>query len=636
MSVYRDLAVDIPGEHVVIEKRRDGSPAVIKYVLAAPYDRKKGYAQPKRTTIGYQCGENSLKMHPTSQYARIFPDLWEKALAAQPDSFRTEIEDTSPLQAGLFAACQVIQESAGLKELLEESCGCARADALLEEACRLLSQEAKRYSSPEEEEALCPRESKCASRPQTEIQKEQELLFRRKWAARCRKDGADAVWIRIGRCMGDGLDQTGKPPEGEGEKTRKSDAARFWFALTPEGKPISYEIYPEGRPFAEVLESALQFLRECVFLPSGVILDSECCSMDDLSFLSRKDLSFAVMFRGLPREKEQAVLELARRIRLNAEYLLPQTFLFALQQPVRLSEKEDMKAILTVFYDYRQVTGQMTRLLNGVYREMDRLEECLKRGEEAAVKEPYRDLLTVSGQDREVLLQRDGLQKHQERMGVSGIVTSRRMTPQETRGLYESCESFEMLSGSFFCPGDENAKPLALTDAGTRAAGFLASVYWYEIGRAAKSLGLTAGEMAGELLRLEARKVNGVYLVPPLEEGHLEEFFAFFHRDAASVIAETVRQRNSRLLGAEPGTKRRKSGSEETSAQKPADGQERTIRRKPGVPRGTKRGERNQDGTPRRKPGVKAGTKRGFYNQDGSVRKKPGPKPKTDSESGAD
>ena len=40
MAVYRYLKVDIPKEHVTIERQSDGKPALIKYVLEAPYNPK--------------------------------------------------------------------------------------------------------------------------------------------------------------------------------------------------------------------------------------------------------------------------------------------------------------------------------------------------------------------------------------------------------------------------------------------------------------------------------------------------------------------------------------------------------------------------------------------------------------------
>ncbi len=109
--VYRNLVVDIPKEHVTIERQRDGKPALIKYVLEAPYDSKLGYAKPKRTTIGHQCPGSTTTMHPTSQYQQIYPDLWSKVSNEQVKPVVKRI--------GMFSACQAINAKTGLKDILD-------------------------------------------------------------------------------------------------------------------------------------------------------------------------------------------------------------------------------------------------------------------------------------------------------------------------------------------------------------------------------------------------------------------------------------------------------------------------------------------------------------------------------------
>lgn len=45
MAVYRDIKVEIPKEHVTIERQKGGKPALIKYVLSAKFNREKGHAK---------------------------------------------------------------------------------------------------------------------------------------------------------------------------------------------------------------------------------------------------------------------------------------------------------------------------------------------------------------------------------------------------------------------------------------------------------------------------------------------------------------------------------------------------------------------------------------------------------------
>ena len=73
MAIFRNLKVDIPTRHVLFEKHKNSDYPIIKYVIEAPYNREKGYPQPKRVTIGHQCADDPTKMHPTTQFQKIFP-----------------------------------------------------------------------------------------------------------------------------------------------------------------------------------------------------------------------------------------------------------------------------------------------------------------------------------------------------------------------------------------------------------------------------------------------------------------------------------------------------------------------------------------------------------------------------------
>ncbi len=126
MTVYRTLQVDIPKSRVTIEKQKNGKPALIKYVIEAPFNREKGYPEPKRTTIGHQCPDSRTKMYPTSQYKKIFPKKWEELTK----------EKVSPAtkKIGLFTLAQAVNMKTGIKDILDEIYGPETAGALMEQA----------------------------------------------------------------------------------------------------------------------------------------------------------------------------------------------------------------------------------------------------------------------------------------------------------------------------------------------------------------------------------------------------------------------------------------------------------------------------------------------------------------------
>ena len=124
MAVYRDIKVEIPKEHVTIERQKGGKPALIKYVLSAKFNREKGYTEPKRTTIGHQVPGSSTLMHPTSQYKQIFPQKWE--------SISNQKVVPSIKRIGMYAAVQAVNEKTGIRDILEETYGPEKSSSLID------------------------------------------------------------------------------------------------------------------------------------------------------------------------------------------------------------------------------------------------------------------------------------------------------------------------------------------------------------------------------------------------------------------------------------------------------------------------------------------------------------------------
>jgi hypothetical protein len=112
---------------VTIEKQSGGKPALVKYVLEAPYDKEKGYTTPKRTTIGHQCNGSKTTMHPTTQYKQVFPALWEKA--------SKERVKPAVKRIGMFTACQAINSKTGIKDILDSVYGTSDAGSIMDYAC---------------------------------------------------------------------------------------------------------------------------------------------------------------------------------------------------------------------------------------------------------------------------------------------------------------------------------------------------------------------------------------------------------------------------------------------------------------------------------------------------------------------
>lgn len=630
MAVYRNLVVDIPKEHITIERQSNGKPALIKYVLEAPYDREKGYAKPKRTIIGHQCEGSTTTMHPTSQYAQVFPSLWEQVSK----------ENVKPVvkRIGMFTACQAINEKTGIKDTLEAVYGTDQAGAILDYAMYSIihhSDDASVFASKMRNEltySKAPFSDSYYSRLFEEgMSKEQELLLRRRWALQCKEDGADTVWLCIDGsnddCQSKGVDLAEK---GHAKSGKNINIVSFTYAVTPEGKPVTYEVYRGGLVDAKAMKSVLAFILECGIQVSGVILDRGYCNADAIRYLIKHDIAYVIMVKGSPQGYEQILAECGSQIKMNSDYLIPHTFLFGCQKQVQLFKGFRHSDYLTLFYDYRNGSDRITALLKNMYLEMERLEAAISKGEKACVDSKYSKLLSISDEGKKhVEINSKELQSAMDEKGLYSIVTSNKMTPQQVHELYVSRSTSETQYRLIKTQLGYGTARVHYT-AGVRsrfAVGFVASILRYELEKASKGLGRNANQMIQELEKVEAQKLNDIYTYTHIENERLKAFFKALHSNALTLIDESVKFENDRLAGRVPTPRRRKPGPKKGSRHKQYDEQGNSIPRKSGVKPGTKRKDTNVDGTPRKKPGVKPGTKRGMYNKDGSLRKKPGPKP---------
>ena len=629
MAVYKNIEVEIPKSHVTIERQRGGKPALIKYVIEAPYDREKGYARPKRTTIGHQCIGSTTMMHPTTQYAEIFPSQWEK--------ISNEKVRPSVKKMGMFTACQAINYKTGIKDILDGTYGKDRANALIDYAMYSIihhtdNAEAFSYKMKDEltySKELCS-DSYYSRLFEEHMSKEMELDFKQKWALQCKEDGVETVWLCIDGsnddCESKGVELAEK---GHAKSKKNINIVSFTYAVTPDGKPVTYDVYRGGLVDAKAMKSILNFLKECGIKVSGVILDRGYCDTNVIRYLVKHEITYVIMVKGSPDGYENMLGECAGKIKMNTDYLIPHTYLFGCQKEVQLFKNYNHKDYLTLFFDYRNGGDRITALLKNLYKEMSRLETGIKNGETPSVDKAYEKLLSI-GDDRQVEINSSNLQAVMDKKGLYSIVTSSSMQPAEVHRLYVSRSSSETQYRLIKTQLGYGTMRVQYT-AGVRArftVGFIASILRYEIETAAANVERNTNQIVRELELIEAQKLNGAYAYTHTENARVKAFFASMSINAQTLIDESVKYENDRQAGRMPMPRHRKPGPKKGNHKKVLDKQDNTVVGKPGVSKGTKRGDINKDGTPRKKPGVKPGTKRGKYNKDGSLRKKPGPKVK--------
>lgn len=629
MAVYRDIKVEIPKEHVTIERQKGGKPALIKYVLSAKFNREKGYTEPKRTTIGHQVPGSSTLMHPTSQYKQIFPQKWE--------SISNQKVVPSIKRIGMYAAVQAVNEKTGIRDILEETYGPEKSSSLIDYSMHSILNKTDVSNSFETKmrneltySSELRNDTYFSNLFENEMDEEHELLFKKKWAVQCRRDGAEEVWICIDGsnddCRSKGVEIAEK---GHAKSGQNVNIVSFSYAVTPEGKPVTYETYRGGLVDAKAMKKILDFLAECDIKVKGVILDRGYCDANVIKYLTDKQISYVIMVKGNPDGYSEIVSEYGEKIKMNAEYLIPGTYLFGVQKKVKLFKKYDKQDNITLFFDYQNGSERVTSLLKKINGEIERV----NNSGNSEIGNNFKNLLTKeidSNGNECVKIKTEELQKAINEKGLYSIITSDELKPKEIHDLYASRNASETQYMQIKSQLGYGVTRVHYTS-GVRAkftVGFIASVIRNELEQSAKKLGRTTNQMIQDIDQIEMQKLNDIYVYTHTESARTKAFFSNLNADIEKIIDNVVSDENDRIAGRTVAIRRRKTGPRKGSHHKKYDADGIEIKAKRGVPKGTKRSDINADGKERKKPGVAKGTKRGMYNKDGSLRKKPGPKVK--------
>ena len=632
MAVYRDRKVPIPKQSGITINRGDGNRVL--YVKSAPYNAKKGYPEPKRTTIGYVCPDDTRFMYPTDKYPTIFPAAWEEAFNEKPKPIVKKM--------GLYALTQAVNAKIGIIDVLENALGRFMTNSVLDFVMYSILCHSNVAASFENRMAnqILFNGTPCSDSYYSELfekQLEQAAIntFRKAWVDQCKEDGIDNVWLCIDGsnddCESKGVElaEKGHPKSG-----KNVNIVSFTYAVAPNGRPVTFDVYRGGLVDSRELKKIIKFLKDCRMGIKGVILDRGYCNATAIEYLDQEKIAYIIMVKGQPQGFIDTVEEYARKIKMNVDWLIEGTFLFGVQKKCMLFDSYEKEDYITLFYDFRNANDRIEKLLKNIYSERDRLLTKIAKGEDASVAEKYRAYLDIvaDANGRRVVMRKEALQKAIDSKGLYSIVSSIEMTPTEVYESYASRNSSE--TQYMFVKGQLGyGKVRVRYTPGVYArfmVGFVASVIRFEIEQAAIMVDRTTNEVVNEMNLLEMTNMNGVYSYIHIENARQLEILKQLNSDM-TVLDETVKDENDRVTGHVPIPRHRKPGPKKNAsnkAKKTTDGKGTNGKGKPGPKKGYKRSALNADGTERKRPGPKPGFKRGRFNKDGSIRQKPGPKPK--------
>ena len=585
-------------------------------------------------TIGRLCEDDPKLMHPSDQYRIIFPKEWEKLTGEKAPALERD--------AGFYVGVNALCERTKLRSIMEQAFGKEKTKALLDYAMFSILHEsnvAENLVSAMEDEVLFSDEPRSDSYYsnlfENRISRDDILTFKKNWALQCKKDGVEEVWVCID---GSNDDCTSKGVElaehGHAKSKKNIDIVSFSYAVTTEGKPVTFEVYRGGLVDAKAMKAIIEFLKECQIQVRGVILDRGYCDSTALTYLHENGISYIVMIKGNPSGYAEVVLEYGEQIKKNTEFWVEGTHLFAAQKEIQLYDTLDWKDYVTIFYDFVNGDQRIEALFANVNNEVARLKAALAKGNKAEPKAAVKGIVSVDKERMIVEVDKIKLQEVMNEKGLYGLICSESMKPEELHSLYSSRTESEIQYRITKTSLGYGTLKIHLTK-GVRSkfcAAFIASIIRQEIRTASTAIGLTTKQGIRELDLIDIRNISGKWFHDEAEvkrEYTLISNLCGGQTDGKAYVQDAVSDLNNR--GKVKGFRRRKTGPKKTKPEPSAEITAEIPKKKPGPKPGFKRGELNKDGSKRNKPGPKPGSKKGTFNKDGSVRQKPGPKPKEQS-----
>lgn len=296
--MYADFRVEIPNEVGKITRKTIKGTTYIYYQTDRIYHSDKKYSQPKATTIGKMCEDDSSMMIPNDKYMIFFPE------AALPEA-KAASSRSACLRVGTYMVIRKIIAEFGLDTMLKEVLG-GEEDLFLDLATYSIIAEnnaGQYYPDYAYNHPLFTEDMKIYSDSKVSsfingIKKEQSVEFLNRWNESVTHK--NRIYISY--------DSTNKNCQ-----AGDIDLAEFGHAKDDKSKPIInysvgydrtnriplwYEAYPGSIVDISQLHSTLQKVDGLGYKRIGFILDRGYFSKENIHEMDRMGYDFIIMMKG--------------------------------------------------------------------------------------------------------------------------------------------------------------------------------------------------------------------------------------------------------------------------------------------------------------------------------------------------
>lgn len=632
MARFNNVIVDIPDEAKTAAGR-------VYVVLQTNYLKDRQYNNDSRLTIGW-VNDTSLKtMNPNSNYVARYPR--EFAIASKGKLVPVT------KRCGMFLFSLKLSWTNGMYPMLVDTCGPVTANAIMDFANYSIlfkSNVAKDFPYLMADQILYSEklysDSWYSELFEKKLTKSQQEDFKDKWVRACVERGVTRVWLCID---GTNHDNVAKEVEfsekGKAKSHKNINIIGCMMAVDAEtGLPVTERIYRGGQVDSKAFMEIMAYLRRYAIKVEGVIVDRGFCDIRCLELIFDLKLHYIIMMKENTSGFNTMYESHADELRMKCTNGMGKG-IYAITDECRIFRKYDQKSWVILVYDSKNGQERANYLFDKVLDCVDNANEELKKGNTAKIEKglkPY--IVPIKEADIVVRYEINNvtLQAAMDKKGFSAIASDSNYGPKIVLSMYDLRDKSEKtymvikthLGGRVYRTHYSE---------GTEAKGFvtfIASIVRHQFGRICQIAGYEFTTALRELNFLCVQRTpDNDYMGVHNANGKLLDLYAAAGLEEDDIDGVAVEE--SRKVRGELYDQVHKAPDHDK-------GQNKTEKRGPGRPKGSKSSKDNAEPEaepkPKRGPGrpkgsknkpktpeqpTSAPTKRGPGRPKGSKNKKP-------------
>ena len=480
------------------------------------------------------------------------------------DGYGAHVENALPqdeYSVGMYALTLSIADQTGIYEELKTAYGMKYANNILDYVMFFLLHgrtTKQRYEATMDREILFSEkrhdEAWYDGFFSVKITEDMTQTFHIERVRRLSAQGVQKVWLSVHspdrECAARQSDVSRLGADGSGSKGECTEG--YMYAFDPAtGRPVTYFTYEGNVPVAQVFQQAASFFKGSKIDIEGIVLDRNFAQEAVFAAIEERHWKYIVMLPSDAYAHREMVEEYGNSLRWNAAYMLDDEVLFATSDRKQLFGKDTRESNICTYFDGTNSAKQAARLSRDIHHEKQKLEEAIKQGKDATVSPSLESYLSIEGegQGRIVTEHNKAWNESMAQAGFFSIAVSDGMSVGTCHRIFRSRDVFET-QYAILKLQEDGETPGAYSTEGLHsklAVTFIASILWFEIGRACIEMELDIQETLQQLdnIMLLRTAQGDCQLVRSLTENQMELFARFgFTQDDFERLSTELTARN--------------------------------------------------------------------------------------------